>query len=187
MRKLYMILLCLCLFLGNGILTFAETQYGDLGITLTLDAKALLKSKQQSETYIYVQEIDSGKTYKLPLNPENDFDGRYAMPYGNYRVVDPTDPLGVEIVYNSVFAIDNKNNNVSIECEAKDTEIKENTKEAAQGKSDTASGAGATTSSSDSEDKKNIFDFQTIFTICIVTALVIVYIYGKIKKKQEED
>ena len=185
MKKVSILLLILSLFMFPITVSAAESNTGSIGIVLQKYDQNTLKKCMESEdgngVYVFIKEIDAGKIYRFPLSQSNQFEGRYEIPYGNYRVIDNPDK-DYNVACASVFNISDDSPAPSIVCTLEEK------------KAPAASQAPSNSSNKDtkkkSEQKKpkksQGVNFQLVITIAVFVILCALWIYNRFIKFRDD-
>lgn len=165
----------------------AADNIGTIGIVLNAseeDYKAYYEENAQNGQGIsvYVQDLDNGTIYRFPLSEDNDLEGRFEIPYGNYRVIaSPDSSAGDMTAYcDSVFNISEQNPDVSITCGMKEVEadstVSESTTESSE---ETVTEEESVSETEESTEKRSVWNYETIFTMIVFLALFVVWFYNR--------
>lgn len=166
----------------------AETATGTIGIILKDYDKKTLETQEAENNgiYVFVREIDTEKTYRFPLSRVNQFEGRFDIPYGNYRVIDNPDG-DYNVTCNTVFNVSDESPAPTINCSFEENAqaVPSNAstsipKEAEKKKEE------SNKEKSNKEEAKSGFNFQLFITIIVFGGLAALYIY-RIKFAGDKD
>jgi hypothetical protein len=165
----------------------AADNTGTIGIVLNAseeDYKAYYEENAQNGQGIsvYVQDLDNGTIYRFPLSEDNDLQGRFEIPYGNYRVIaSPDSSAGDMTAYcDSVFNISEQNPDVSITCGMKEIEADSTVSESTtENSEETVTEEDASSETEESTEKRSIWNYETIFTMIVFLALFVVWFYNR--------
>lgn len=185
MKRVSILLLILSLFIFPITVSAAAENTGSIGIVLQKYDQNTLKQCMESEdgngVYIFIKEIDTGKTYRFPLSQSNQFEGRYEIPYGNYRVIDNPDK-DYNVTCASVFNISSDSPAPSIAC----TLEEKKTPAVSQTPSNSSNKDTKKNSEQKKPEKSQGVNFQLVITIVVFIILCALWIYNRFIKFRDE-
>lgn len=184
MKKVSILLLILSLFMFPITVSAAENT-GSIGIVLQKYDQNTLKKCMESEdgngVYVFIKEIDAGKIYRFPLSQSNQFEGRYEIPYGNYRVIDNPDK-NYNVTCASVFNISSDSPAPSIACALEEKK----TPATSQSPSNSSNKDTKKNSEQKKPEKSQGVNFQLVITIAVFIILCALWIYNRFIKFRDE-
>lgn len=185
MKKVSILLLILSLFIFPITVSAAAENTGSIGIVLQKYDQNTLKQCMESEdgngVYIFIKEIDTGKTYRFPLSQSNQFEGRYEIPYGNYRVIDNPDK-DYNVTCTSVFNISSDSPAPSIACALEEKK----TPAVSQIPSNSSNKDTKKNSEQKKPEKSQGVNFQLVITIVVFIILCALWIYNRFIKFRDD-
>lgn len=187
MKKVSILLLILSLFMFPITVSVASAaeNTGSIGIVLQKYDQNTLKKCMESEdgngVYVFIQEIDAGKIYRFPLSQSNQFEGRYEIPYGNYRVIDNPDK-NYNVTCASVFNISSDSPAPSIACALEEKK----TPATSQNPSNSSNKDTKKNSEQKKPEKSQGVNFQLVITIAVFIILCALWIYNRFIKFRDE-
>lgn len=184
MKRVSILLLILSLFIFPITVSAAENT-GSIGIVLQKYDQNTLKQCMESEdgngVYIFIKEIDTGKTYRFPLSQSNQFEGRYEIPYGNYRVIDNPDK-DYNVTCASVFNISSDSPAPSIACALEEKK----TPAVSQTPFNSSNKDAKKNSEQKKPEKSQRVNFQLVITIVVFIILCALWIYNRFIKFRDD-
>lgn len=184
MKRVNILLLILSLFIFSITVSAAENT-GSIGIVLQKYDQNTLKQCMESEdgngVYIFIKEIDTGKTYRFPLSQSNQFEGRYEIPYGNYRVINNPDK-DYNVTCASVFNISSDSPAPSIACALEEKK----TPAVSQTPSNSSNKDTKKNSEQKKPEKSQRVNFQLVITIVVFIILCALWIYNRFIKFRDD-
>lgn len=95
---------------------YLDTQTNDFG--MLIKKYSLNNIENGDGVFVFVENIDNSKIYKLPLPADNEYSIYQEMPYGNYKIIDKPNADKDEIFVraDSGFTINDDNPMPSIRC-----------------------------------------------------------------------
>lgn len=187
MKKVSILLLILSLFMFPITVSAASAaeNTGSIGIVLQKYDQNTLKKCMESEdgngVYVFIKEIDAGKIYRFPLSQSNQFEGRYEIPYGNYRVIDNPDK-NYNVTCASVFNISSDSPAPSIACALEEKK----TPAISQSPSNLSNKDTKKNSEQKKPEKSQGVNFQLVITIAVFIILCALWIYNRFIKFRDE-
>ena len=187
MKKVSILLLILSLFMFPITVSAASAaeNTGSIGIVLQKYDQNTLKKCMESEdgngVYVFIKEIDAGKIYRFPLSQSNQFEGRYEIPYGNYRVIDNPDK-NYNVTCASVFNISSDSPAPSIACALEEKK----TPAISQSPSNSSNKDTKKNSEQRKPEKSQGVNFQLVITIAVFIILCALWIYNRFIKFRDE-
>lgn len=187
MKKVSILLLILSLFMFPITVSAASAaeNTGSIGIVLQKYDQNTLKKCMESEdgngVYVFIKEIDAGKIYRFPLSQSNQFEGRYEIPYGNYRVIDNPDK-NYNVTCASVFNISSDSPAPSIACALEEKK----TPAISQSPSNSSNKDTKKNSEQKKPEKSQGVNFQLVITIAVFIILCALWIYNRFIKFRDE-
>ena len=187
MKKVSILLLILSLFMFPITVSAASAaeNTGSIGIMLQKYDQNTLKKCMESEdgngVYVFIKEIDAGKIYRFPLSQSNQFEGRYEIPYGNYRVIDNPDK-NYNVTCASVFNISSDSPAPSIACALEEKK----TPAISQSPSNSSNKDTKKNSEQKKPEKSQGVNFQLVITIAVFIILCALWIYNRFIKFRDE-
>ena len=187
MKKVSILLLILSLFMFPITVSAASAaeNTGSIGIVLQKYDQNTLKKCIESEdgngVYVFIKEIDAGKIYRFPLSQSNQFEGRYEIPYGNYRVIDNPDK-NYNVTCASVFNISSDSPAPSIACALEEKK----TPAISQSPSNSSNKDTKKNSEQKKPEKSQGVNFQLVITIAVFIILCALWIYNRFIKFRDE-
>ena len=124
---------------------------------------------------------DTGKTYRFPLSQSNQFEGRYEIPYGNYRVIDNPDK-DYNVTCASVFNISSDSPAPSIACALEEKK----TPAVSQTPFNSSNKDTKKNSEQKKPEKSQRVNFQLVITIVVFIILCALWIYNRFIKFRDD-
>ena len=140
-----------------------------------------MESEDGNGVYIFIKEIDTGKTYRFPLSQSNQFEGRYEIPYGNYRVIDNPDK-DYNVTCASVFNISSDSPAPSIACALEEKK----TPAISQTPFNSSNKDTKKNSEQKKPEKSQRVNFQLVITIVVFIILCALWIYNRFIKFRDD-
>lgn len=187
MKKVSILLLILSLFMFPITVSAASAaeNTGSIGIVLQKYDQNTLKKCMESEdgngVYVFIKEIDAGKIYRFPLSQSNQFEGRYEIPYGNYRVIDNPDK-DYNVTCASVFNISSDSPAPSIACALEEKK----TPAVSQTPFNSSNKDTKKNSEQKKPEKSQRVNFQLVITIVVFIILCALWIYNRFIKFRDD-
>ena len=140
-----------------------------------------MESEDGNGVYIFIKEIDTGKTYRFPLSQSNQFEGRYEILYGNYRVIDNPDK-DYNVTCASVFNISSDSPAPSIACALEEKK----TPAVSQTPFNSSNKDTKKNSEQKKPEKSQRVNFQLVITIVVFIILCALWIYNRFIKFRDD-
>lgn len=181
----------ICLLVLSFVLAFnkasAEEEKGQMILEIEVTDEELQAYAEQYKSDsvgvdVFVESIDTGEVYSLPILKDNNFREIYELPYGDYRVVKPTN---IEVGMYYVEAVDgaftvNETNNIvtpQLRLTTLEEEVATETKEPQEEKMEE--------SEEKEKDKGVRIPFGTFFTVAVIIFGIGLVGYRYIKELKE--
>ncbi len=182
--------LILCLMAGMGLKTDAiAKEKGQVSFTLSYEKGQMEEYKtghpnDGEGVYVYVESIDDHTIYRFPLNVSNSYSGRFDIPYGNYKIIaDPEADVGVMTVsYTDVFAISDNTPIVEIVCNLQPKKGEKELSATSSSVTEEKRPEEQAEAEEPEEDGSRGLSGQNIFTIIMIAAIFVLWIYHRFIK-----